>query len=103
MTVMSCRWHSPPSSQTGQSWGWPAISQAITAARNAFASGSSIEIRTPSAAAVSQAMTIFPRVSRSSLNSLTAHCRQAPTLCSAGCQQKCGTSNPRERQACSRL
>ena len=46
-----------------------------------------------------QAMTILPCVSFSSLNCLTAHCRQAPTEPSAGCQQKYGRSKPSDRQA----
>ncbi len=35
-----------------------------------------------------------PFVSASSLYSFTAHCRQAPTECSAGCQQKYGRFRP---------
>ena len=85
---MSWRWHSPPSSQTGQSCGWFSISHSMTPARNATASGSSIEMRVPSSAGVMQAITILPCVSFSSLNCLTAHCRQAPTEPRAGCQQK---------------
>ena len=57
MTVMSCRWHSPPSSHTGQSCGWFTISHSVTLARNSRASGSSIEMRVPSAAGVMHAMT----------------------------------------------
>src|SRR5690242_14986158 len=33
ISVMSWRWHSPPSSQTGQSCGWLVISHSITLAR----------------------------------------------------------------------
>ena len=47
---MSCRWHSPPSSHTGQSCGWLVISHSTTSVRNSLASGSSIEMRTPSSA-----------------------------------------------------
>ena len=48
MTVMSWRWHSPPSSHTGQSWGWFVMSHSMTPARNARASGSSMDSRIPS-------------------------------------------------------
>ena len=100
---MSCRWHSPPSSQTGQSCGWLIISHSTTLARNSRASGSSIEMRVPSAAGVMQAMTMLPCLSFSSWNCLTAHCRQAPTDPSAGCQQKYGRLKPSERQACEQV
>src|SRR5690606_8570177 len=56
-----------------------------------------------SVAGVMQDMTRRPRVSFSSLYCLTAHWRQAPTLPSAGCQQKYGISRPSDRQAWSRL
>ena len=39
----------------------------------------------------------------SSVYCLTAHWRQAPTLPSAGCQQKYGMSRPSDRHACNRL
>ncbi len=60
----------------------------MTAARKARASGSSIEMRMPSSAWVMQAMTMRPCLSSAFLNCLTAHWRQAPTECMAGCQQK---------------
>lgn len=44
-----------------------------------------------------------PRVSSAFWYCFTAHWRQAPTLPSAGCQQKYGISRPRDRHACSRL
>src|SRR5581483_9055627 len=75
----------------------------MMAARKVTASGSSIEIRVPSAAGVMQAITMRPRLSFSSLNCLTAHCRQAPTEPSAGCQQKYGRLKPAERQPWSRF
>ena len=42
--VMSCRWQAPPSSHTGQSWGWLVICHSTTVLRNSFASSSSMEI-----------------------------------------------------------
>src|ERR1035441_5742618 len=100
---MSCKWHSPPSSHTGQSWGWFSIRPSIMDARNSATSASSIEMRVPSTAGVIQAITILPRVSLASLNCLTAHWRQAPTEPIAGCQQKYGRVMPNDREACSRV
>ena len=51
-------------------------------------SSSSMEIHELSVAGVMHDMTSRPRLSVSSLYCLTAHWRQAPTLPSAGCQQK---------------
>ncbi len=45
-------------------------------------------IQVLSVAGVMHDMTMRPRVSFSSVYCLTAHWRQAPTLPSAGCQQK---------------
>ena len=61
MTVMSCRWHSPPSSQTGQSCGWLIISSSIT--RGAEAHRLVVvrsPTRLPARGSVMQAMTISP-------------------------------------------
>jgi len=56
--------------------------------RNSRASASSMEIQLPSVAGVMQDMTMRPFLSSGPLYCLTAHWRQAPTLPSAGCQQK---------------
>ena len=48
MTVMSCKWHSPPSSQTGQSWGWFSINHSMTCLRKSAAKAAPIETRMPS-------------------------------------------------------
>ena len=88
MTVMSCRWHSPPSSQTGQSCGWFSINHSITDSRKRAACGAAMDRRMPSRTDVMQAMTMRPRSSFSSAYSMMAHCRQAPTEPMAGCQQK---------------
>ena len=88
ITVMSCRWQWPPSSHTGQSCGWLVISHSTTLSRKRLASSSSMEIQVLSLAGVMQDMTMRPRVSFSSVYCFTAHWRQAPTLPSAGCQQK---------------
>ena len=64
------------------------MSHSVTWPRNIRASGSSTETRIPSVTGVMQDMTMRPFVSASSLYSFTAHWRQAPTECSAGCQQK---------------
>src|SRR5579872_1555740 len=60
-------------------------------------------MRVPLAAGVMHAMTRRPRVSFSSRNCLTAHCRHAPTDPIAGCQQKYGRLKPSVRHASSRL
>jgi len=64
------------------------ISHSTTLARNALDSSSSMLIQVLSVAGVMQDMTMRPRLSFSSVYCLTAHWRQAPTLPSAGCQQK---------------
>ena len=97
ITVMSCRWHSPPSSQTGQSWGWFSISHSTTwrrksaakaAGRDGSPSEAPIPIRKPSSTVIMQAICSRPRVSASSRYWSTAHSRQEPTEPIAGCQQK---------------
>ena len=75
MTVMSWRWHSPPSSQTGQSWGWFSISHSMTclrksaanaAGRDASPSEVPMPILKPSSTVIMQAICNRPRVSASS-------------------------------------
>ncbi len=91
---MSCRWHSPPSSHTGQSCGWLSIISSIMRRRNTVASSSRIEILMPSCASVMQAMarSLFSLPSRAVHHRRTAHWRQAPMEPITGCQQKKGRS-----------
>ena len=90
ITVMSCRWHSPPSSQTGQSCGWFSMSHSMTDLRKSSAWGASMEKRMPSRTEVMQAMTRRPRVSSSSAYSMAAHWRHAPTEPIAGMPAEVG-------------
>src|SRR6185369_9635527 len=94
--VKSCNWHSPPSSQTGQSWGWLIISHSMTDLRRAMASGSVVDTTMPSWAGSMQDI-CSPLTGPSSI--FTAHTRQAPALPRAGCQQKCGMTIPIWRAA----
>ena len=65
MTVMSCKWHSPPSAQTGQSWGWLSIRDSTTAVRNLAALSPDRENTAPSVTGVMQPITMRPWVSSS--------------------------------------
>ena len=71
----------PPSSQTGQSWGWLIMSHSITRLRIRAASGSTVETTIPSCAGTMH--DIWTPFTGPSMNRM-AHNRHAPTLPRAG-------------------
>src|SRR6185312_11321331 len=92
----SCRSHSPPWSQIGQSSGWLMSRNSITPLRAFLAFSLSVWITMPSAAGIAQEAIGFGAFSCS-----TRHMRQLPAIARRSWKQKCATSMPACWQACS--
>src|SRR5208282_5611631 len=85
----SCRSHSPPWSQIGQSSGWLMSRNSITPWRAFFAISLSVRITMPSVAGMAQ-----DAMGLGDFSCSTRHMRQLPAMARRWWKQKCATSKP---------
>ncbi len=95
LKVLSCRSHSPPLSQKGQSSVWLESRNSSTPARASATSGVLVVTTIPSATGSVHAV-----MSLGIFSTRTRHMRHAPIGSSLGCEQKIGISIPICPAAC---